>query len=83
MNAFVVAALAMIVATLPCLIVVWRGSPIEAVVGYETIGAIAVMVLLLLAEGFQRSGEFELPILLAVLMLGSGLVFVRFFERWL
>jgi multisubunit Na+/H+ antiporter MnhF subunit len=83
MNAFVVAAVGMLVAALPCLIVVWRGSPMEAVVGYETIGAIAVMVLLLLAEGFQRSGEFEFPILLAVLMLGSGLVFVRFFERWL
>lgn len=83
MNSFVIAAIAMIVAALPCLIVVWRGRPMEAVVAYETIGAIAVMVLLLLAEGFQRSGEFEFPVLLAVLMLGSGLVFVRFFERWL
>ena len=83
MNAFVVAAIGIFVATLPCLIVVWRGRAMEAVVAYEAIGAITVMVLLLLAEGFQRSGEFEFPVLLAVLMLGSGLVFVRFFERWL
>jgi multisubunit Na+/H+ antiporter MnhF subunit len=83
MNAFVVAAVGMLVAALPCLVVVWRGRPMEAVVAYQTIGAIAVMVLLLLAEGFQRTGEFEFPVLLAVLMLGSGLVFVRFFERWL
>jgi multicomponent Na+:H+ antiporter subunit F len=41
------------------------------------------MVLALLAEGFRRSGEFELPVLLAVLLFGSGLVFVRFLERWL
>ena len=41
------------------------------------------MVLVLLAEGFRRSGEFELPVHLAVLMFGSGLVFVRALERWL
>jgi hypothetical protein len=42
-----------------------------------------VMVLALLAQGFQRSGLFELAVLLAVLMFGSGLVFVRALERWL
>jgi multisubunit Na+/H+ antiporter MnhF subunit len=82
-TAFVLAAIGMLVATVPCLIVVWRGEVMESVVAYEAIGGIAVMVLLLLAEGFQRSGEFELAVLLAVLILGSGLVFARFFERWL
>jgi multisubunit Na+/H+ antiporter MnhF subunit len=82
-NAYVVAAIGMVVAAVPCLLVVWRGTVIEAVVGYEAIGAITIMVLILLAEGFGRSGEFELPVLLAVLILGSGLVFVRFVERGL
>ena len=50
---------------------------------YEMISSIVVMVLVLLAEGFQRPGEFELPVLLAVLLFGSGLVFVRVLERWL
>jgi hypothetical protein len=40
-------------------------------------------VLVLLTEGFRRTSEFELPVLLAVLLLGSGLVFVRFLERGL
>ena len=53
------------------------------VVAYQFISSIVVMVLVLLAEGFGRSGEFELPVLLAVLMFGSGLVFVRALERWL
>jgi multicomponent Na+:H+ antiporter subunit F len=53
------------------------------VVAYEAISSIIVMVLVLLAEGFGRSGEFELPVLLALLLFGSGLVFVRFLERWL
>ena len=83
MNAFVVAAIVMLAAVIPCGIVLCRGTIMDAVVAYEAISAIAVMVLVLLAEGFRRPGEFELPVLLAVLLFGSGLVFVRFLERWL
>ena len=83
MNAFVIAAIAMLVAVIPCGIVIIRGTVMEAVVAYEAISSIIVIVLVLLARGFSRSGEFELPVLLAMLMLGSGLVFLRFLERWL
>jgi multisubunit Na+/H+ antiporter MnhF subunit len=79
----VIAAIAMLIGVIPCGIVVWRGTVMEAVVGYEAISAIVVMVLLLLAEGFNRFGELELPIVLAVLLFGSGLVFVHALERWL
>ncbi len=83
MNGFVIAALAMLVAVIPCGIVVVRGKLMDAVVGYQAISSIVVMVLVLLAEGFRRSGEFELPVHLALLLFASGLVFVRFLERWL
>jgi multisubunit Na+/H+ antiporter MnhF subunit len=83
LNAFVIAAIAMLIAVVPCGIVIIRGTAMEAVVAYEAISTIIVMVLVLLARGFSRSGEFELPVLLAMLMLGSGLVFLRFLERWL
>ncbi len=83
MNAFVIAAIAMLAAVIPCGIVMVRGKIMEAVVAYEAISSIVIVVLVLLAEGFRRSGEFELPVLLAMLILGSGLVFVRFLERWL
>ena len=83
MNAFVIAAIAMLVAVIPCGIVIIRGTVMEAVVAYEAISSIIVIVLVLLARGFSRSGEFELPVLLAMLILGGGLVFVRFLERWL
>jgi multicomponent Na+:H+ antiporter subunit F len=82
-NSFVIAAIAMLVAVIPCGIVVVRGQLMDAVVAYEAISSVVLMVLLLLAEGFRRPGEFELPILLALLLFGSGLVFVRFLERWL
>jgi hypothetical protein len=82
-TAFLVAALGMLVAVIPLGAVAWRGSVMEAVVAYEAISSIVIMVLVLVPEGFGRSSEFELPILFAVLLLGSGLVFVRTLERWL
>jgi hypothetical protein len=82
MNSFVAAAIGMLLGVIPLGIVAWRGPVMEAVVAYEAISSI-IMVLVLLPQGFGRSAEFELPILLAVLVLGSGLVFVRSLERWL
>ena len=83
MTSFVVAAIGMLVAVIPCGIVLLRGRLMEAVVAYEFISSVAVMVLILLAQGFRRPAEFELPVVLAVLMFGSGLVFVRSLEGWL
>ena len=83
MNSFVIAAIVMLLAVIPCGIVVVRGTTMDAVVAYEAVSSIVFMVLVLLAEGFSRPGEFELPVHLAVLLFGSGLVFVRFLERWL
>jgi multisubunit Na+/H+ antiporter MnhF subunit len=81
--AFVAAAIAMLVAIVPAGIVLCRGELAASVVAYEFITAVMVLVLALLAQAFQRSSEFELPVLLAVLMYGSGLVYVRAMERWL
>jgi len=80
-NVFVLAAIGMLAAAVPCLIVLWRGETMEAVVAYEALCAVGVSVLILLALGFRRSGELELPVLFAVLALGSGVVFARFLER--
>jgi hypothetical protein len=73
----------MLAGVIPCGIVLCRGTVMEALVAYEAISSIVLIVLVLLAQGFRRPGEFELPVLLAVLLLGSGLVFVRALERWL
>jgi multisubunit Na+/H+ antiporter MnhF subunit len=81
--AFVAAAIAMLIAIIPAGIVLCRGELAASVVAYEFITAVAVMVLALLAQAFQRSSLFELTVLLAVLMYGSGLVYVRAMERWL
>jgi multisubunit Na+/H+ antiporter MnhF subunit len=74
---FVVAAVAMLACLLPAGIVLVRGDLAEALVGYEFVTGVAVMVFALLAEGFGRPSLFEFPVLLAVLLYGSGLVFAR------
>jgi multisubunit Na+/H+ antiporter MnhF subunit len=80
---FAAAAISMLLALVPAGIVLCRGDLAAAVVAFEFITAVIVMVLVLLAQAFQRPGLFELPVLLAMLMFGSGLVFVRAMERWL
>ena len=79
----IAAAIVMLVAMIPAGVVLCRGELASSVVAYEFITSVVVMVLALLAEGFQRSGEFEFPVLMAVLLYGSSLVFVRAMERWL
>jgi multisubunit Na+/H+ antiporter MnhF subunit len=74
---FVVAAVAMLACLLPAGIVLVRGDLAEALVGYEFVTGVAVMVFALLAEGFGRPSLFEFPVLLSVLLYGSGLVFAR------
>jgi multisubunit Na+/H+ antiporter MnhF subunit len=64
--AFTAAAVAMLICLIPAGIVVARGDLAEAVVAYEFITAVIVMVLALLAQAFQRSSLFELPVLLAL-----------------
>ncbi|HEY6495466.1 MAG TPA: monovalent cation/H+ antiporter complex subunit F [Trebonia sp.] len=83
MTSFVVAAIAMLVALLPAAVTLVRGSLADAVIGFEFITSVAVMIFALLAEGFKRPSLFEFPVLVAVLLFGSGLVFVRALERWL
>ncbi|HJZ04197.1 MAG TPA: monovalent cation/H+ antiporter complex subunit F [Streptosporangiaceae bacterium] len=81
--AFTAAAIAMLICLVPAGIVIARDDLPAAVVGYQFITAVVVMVLALLAQAFGRSALFELAVLLALLMFGSGLVFVRAMERWL
>ena len=80
---FTAAAIAMLACIIPAGLVIARGDLGSAVVGYQFITAVVVMVLALLAQAFQRPSLFELPVLLALLTFGGGLVFVRLVERWL
>ena len=83
MNAFEIAATALLGGFLPLGVVLLRGRPIEAVVALELSGALATVVLLCLAEGSHRSVYFAVPVVSALLTWISGLIYIRFLARWL
>lgn len=83
MSAYLLAATAMLVVAAPCGLLLLRGRLMAAVVALQVLSSVTVMVLALVAEGLGRSGEFELPLLMALLLFGGGMVFVRALERWL
>jgi multicomponent Na+:H+ antiporter subunit F len=83
MNEWFVAALALLAGLLPCGVVCLRGSPVDRLVGLELAGTIDTLVLLLLAQAYDRAIYFDLALALALLSFAGGLVFARFLERWI
>ena len=83
MNAWVMAATALVFALIPCGIVCFKGTAIERMVGLEMAGILDCLILLLLAQGFNNPNFYDLAVALALLAFGGSLVFVRFLERWL
>jgi multisubunit Na+/H+ antiporter MnhF subunit len=82
-NAWLIAATALVVCVLPCLVVCLRAPIMDAVVALELSSVLVTLVLVLLAEGFARSSYYTLPLVLSALGFAGSLVFVRFLDRWL
>jgi multicomponent Na+:H+ antiporter subunit F len=81
-NVWLIAALALILGLIPIGFVVFREPPMDRLVALELASVISSLVLLLLAQGFHRPPFFDLALALALLSFAGGLVFARFFERW-
>lgn len=81
MNAFAVAALALMVGFLPCGYVVLRRAPIDGAVALQLAGAVATLVFLCLGEAFHRSVYLDVPVVSAAMTSVGGLVFARFLGR--
>jgi multicomponent Na+:H+ antiporter subunit F len=81
-NAWLIAATVLLLGLVPCGVVMLRGTVVEALVGLQMAGVLETVVLLLLAEGYQRPPFFDLALVLALLTLAGGLVFARMLERW-
>jgi multicomponent Na+:H+ antiporter subunit F len=83
MNVWLWAATALLVGLLPTLVVTVRSSaPAERLVALEIAGIITTLVLLLLAQGFDRTLFFDLALVMALLSFGGGLVYAHLLERW-
>ena len=83
MNLFVLAAMAVAVALVPCADMSLRGSPERRLVGLEMTGTIVIVAMALLTVGFGRALFIDLSLTLAVLSFGAGLVFARFLGKHL
>ena len=83
MNAWLIAALAMLAGLVPCGVVCLRATPMERLVALEMAGTVDTLVLLAMAQGLHRAPFFDLALVLALLSFAGGLVLTRFLERWL
>ena len=81
MDAFAIAATALLLGFVPLGWVVLRGRPLDGVAALELGGAVATLVLLCLAEGFHRSSYFDVPVVCVVLTWIGAIVFARFFAK--
>ncbi len=82
MNAFLIAATALLaILVLPGFVLV-RGRPIDAVVALQVCGTTITLVLLCLAAGFHQSFYFNVPLVAAFCIWTCGLIYLRFIGRY-
>lgn len=82
MNAWLIAATALMVMLLPCLWVCVRRGPLDALVALELASTVTTLALLAIAQGYRRDPFMDLALISAVLSFAGALAFVRFLERW-
>ncbi|MGC2638991.1 MAG: MrpF/PhaF family protein [Acidobacteriaceae bacterium] len=83
MNHWIVTANVVGASLIPCAWMSLRGTPERRLVGVEMTGIIVTLLLVLLCLGYGRLVLFDLPLTLALMTFGAGVVFARFLEKHL
>jgi multicomponent Na+:H+ antiporter subunit F len=83
MNVWLLAGVAVSAALVPCADMCLRGKPERRLVGMEMASMIVVIAMILFTVGFGRTAFIDLPLALAIMSFGGGLVFVRFLGKHL
>lgn len=68
---------------IPCAWMCLRGSPERRLVGLEMTAIVLIVEFVLLTVAENRLPFIDLPLTLAMLTFGAGLVFARFLEKHL
>jgi multisubunit Na+/H+ antiporter MnhF subunit len=79
---FLVGAVVLQVALIPCAWVCWRAETESRMVALGLTGTVQSLALLCLALGFDEPALASLAAVLAAMSAGGSLVFARFLERW-
>lgn len=83
MNPWIATAVVTGATLIPCAWMTLRGSAERRLVGLEMTGIVVTILLVLLTIGYGRLPFIDLPLTLALLSFGAGLVFARFLEKHL
>lgn len=83
MNSWIMTAVVTGGCLVPCSWMCLRGSAERRLVGLEMAGILVTILLVLMSLGYGRLPFVDLPLTLAVLSFGAGLVFARFLEKHL
>jgi multisubunit Na+/H+ antiporter MnhF subunit len=83
MNPWIIIAVLTGGCLIPCAWACLKGSTERRLVGLEMTGIIVTILLVLLTVGYGRLPFIDMPLTLALLSFGAGLVFARFLEKHL
>jgi len=82
-NIWLIAAASVSATLILCADMCLRGTPERRLVGLEMASLIVTIALVLFTVGFGRMPFIDLPLALALMSFGSGLVFARFLGKHL
>jgi multicomponent Na+:H+ antiporter subunit F len=83
MNIWLAAAAGVSATLIPCADMCLRGTPERRLVGLEMTSIIVTIALVLFTVGFGRAIFMDMPLALALMSFGGGLVFARFLGKHL
>ncbi|MGH2916078.1 MAG: monovalent cation/H+ antiporter complex subunit F [Solirubrobacteraceae bacterium] len=83
MNEWLIASLVLLVALVPVGVVASRARPTSGLVALQLIGTGAALILLLLAQGFDRQPFVDLGLIAAVMSSIGSVVLAGFIEHGL
>lgn len=83
MNLWLLATVLTSVALIPCAAMCLRGSPERRLVGLEMTSMIITIDMVMFTVGSGRLPFIDMPLTLAILSFGGGLVFTRFLGKYL
>lgn len=83
MNVWELASQIMMFALLPLTWMAIRGDSQNRLVAFYMTGVVITLLLMMLTMAFNRMPMMDLAIALALMSFGGGIVFARFFARYL
>jgi multisubunit Na+/H+ antiporter MnhF subunit len=82
-NLWLLAGVAVSAALLPCADMCLRGSPERRLVGLQMTSILVTIAMVIFTVGFGRTPFIDLPLALAIMSFGGGLIFARFLGKHL